>query len=881
MSKPIEWYARRYTERYGFAIVPIEPRRKFPRSKDWGNHAIADPDEAAAFYAEHADWNMGLVLGESRMCSLDIDDSIAFGVILAEFGIPESELEQFPTIQGASKGRRLMFRVPDGVELPYHKLSWPTQEDAKRRFTVLELRAATDGKQRQDVLPPSMHPDTDEPYRWIVQPPKPGDPWPEPPGWLLSIWEAWDKFKPQLQDACPWVETPPEPVAPPRQDRPSQGGDVIGAYCEAHSVESALQAYGYKRVGRRWLSPHSSTGLPGVVLFPSGASCWIHHASDPLCSEETGRPVNAFDLYCEYEHGGDIGKAVKAAADELGMKPERKQTEAAKAIDRPSVEKDTEEPPEARMPFKPLGYAGTAYYYLPRGTEQVAQIRRGAHTSVGELLSIAPLEWWESAFPKSDGKPGCDWQSAANAMMRSCERRGIYSPDRERGRGAWYDEGRAVLHLGGHMLVDGARVSIADHDSRYIYTRQPPLEHGADAVPAADGAAIEVASIFQELNWAKPVYASMLAGWCFLAPVCGALSWRPHVWLTAKRGGGKTWIQDHIIAPLLGPSALMVQGSTTEAGIRQKLRQDARPIVFDEAESENQRAQSRMQTVLELARQSSSDSTAEIAKGTADGEGMAFRMRSMFLMGSINVSLAQAADESRFSVLSLRTPDKTSDEIARFDDFSKRVDNLLTPELCAAIRARAYRIMPIIRANAATFARAVAEVIGSQRIGDQVGTLLAGHWGLLNSNEVTLEEARRAVEGMDFTDAAEAEEVSDEENCLSRILQSQIRFDSEHGQIVRSVGEVADVAAGREMEDWLTQKSANRVLKRHGLVVDGKRLMVANAHTELEKLLRATPYGSGWRRVLSRLDGAEVTGRPIRFAGSVSRAVSIPIELTG
>src|SRR5690606_22643508 len=31
-----------------------------------------------------------------------------------------------------------------------------------------------------------------------------------------------------------------------------------------------------------------------------------------LCSDETGRPVNPFDLFCYYDHGGDVRRAVAA-----------------------------------------------------------------------------------------------------------------------------------------------------------------------------------------------------------------------------------------------------------------------------------------------------------------------------------------------------------------------------------------------------------------------------------------------------------------------------------------------------------------------------------------------------------------------------------------
>lgn len=881
-TKTPAWYAERYTDKYGFALVPIEPGRKFPTVNDWGDAAMVDAEAATKFYTDHADWNMGLALGPSRMCSLDIDCDESFAVVLEEFGIPLDALAEFPTIQGRSKGRRIMFRVPDGVDLPYAKLNWPTEADPTKRYTVFELRAATDGKQRQDVLPPSIHPDTGKPYSWIVQPPAPSKPWPEPPGWLLAIWGAWGDFKPQLASACPWVDDPvPPPAQKPKREQ-QQGADVIGEYLSRHDLRSELERYGYKRIGRkRYLSPHTTTGLPGVVMFPDETSCWIHHASDPLCSEENGQPVNAFDLFCEYDHSGDVSKAVKAAADALGLKPapaERaKPTKQASEIMASNTATPAADAPKPTGPFVALGYSGNSYYYLPRGTEQVAEIRRGSHTSPAEMMALAPVEWWDAAYPKEKG--GADWHSAASACMRMCEARGIYSPERERGRGAWYDEGRAVLHLGDRLLVDGTACAIADHRSRFIYTRQAPMETGMDATPATAADAKAALDIFDSLNWNKPVHARLAAGWAALAPICGSLKWRPHIWLTAQRGAGKTWMQDNIMAPLLGSGAMIVQGSTTEAGIRQRLKQDARPIVFDEAESENHGSQKRMQTVIELARQSSSDSSAEIVKGTVGGQGMAFRMRSMFMLGSVNVALSQAADESRFSVLTLDAPDKTPEEIERFDAFSRHVGNTLTPEYCATIRARAYHLMPTVRENAKTLAKAVAELLGSQRIGDQVGTLLAGAWMLESDALLCPDRARQYVQPMDFSDAKEAEQASDEEALLARVLQTQIRFDtSNHGHLSRSVGEVVDCAMGRGGLGEVSANEANGILGRYGLSIDGQYILVSNTHTELKRILSDSPWAAGWRRVLARIPGAISATNGARFAGVKSRATKVPLS---
>jgi hypothetical protein len=320
MAATIADFAATYCRKYGFSLVPLPPGAKRPLSDNWGNECITDPEQARSYYERRPSANIGVALGPSRLCSLDIDDLDAMRTICAEFGWDIDALAQSaPTIQGRAPGFRIMFRVPDGLELPYHSLTWPRQDDAGKRFTVFEVRSATD-QQRQDVLPPSIHPDTGKPYVWLT---KPNGAIPEPPAWLLALWQNWDALKPQLQGLCPWAPqrpTPKPPKAPARPANDSTSPSVIDAYERAHSIEAALTQYGYKQQGKRWLSPHSGTGLAGVILFDGKA--WIHHASDPLCSDESGQLVSSFDLFRFYEHGGDIRKAVKAAAEALGMKPE-------------------------------------------------------------------------------------------------------------------------------------------------------------------------------------------------------------------------------------------------------------------------------------------------------------------------------------------------------------------------------------------------------------------------------------------------------------------------------------------------------------------------------------------------------------------------------
>lgn len=308
-------YAASYVRQFGMAIVPLPPKTKRPLTENWGNDVITDPDQARAYFEQHPDWNMGAALGPSRLCSFDVDDIDATRLIFDEFGWDLDALLQYPTIQGSPGGFRVMFRVPEGISLQYHALTWPKQDGSRGRFTVWEIRAA-DTQQRQDVLPPSIHPDTQRPYVWLTKP-KATEGLPTPPDFLLQMWQHWDKLKPQLQSVCPWAEKPQhQPRKPAQQPR---GDSVIDAYNTAHGIEESLARYGYRRQGKRYLSPHSTTGLPGVIVWAESNKAFIHHASDPLCSDESGQPIGPFDLFTYYDHGGDMKKAAKAAADELGM----------------------------------------------------------------------------------------------------------------------------------------------------------------------------------------------------------------------------------------------------------------------------------------------------------------------------------------------------------------------------------------------------------------------------------------------------------------------------------------------------------------------------------------------------------------------------------
>ena len=289
MKSRSDWAAR-YIERYSLALVEIPLGHKAPLHPGWNKPGgyITDPEVARQRWASFPDHGIGVVLNASRLCSLDVDSPENSEPLLAELGVDLRALrESNPTIQGHPDRYRILFRAPEGVELHVHKLIWPANNGAKP-ITLFELRAGP----VQDVLPPTIHPGTGKPYRWLTSP---GNDFPSLPAALLELWTNWDSYRRELEGVCPRGKGF-------NPDLASRGNgaraDVIGAFNQAHSVEAMLKAHGYKQRGKRWTSPTSASELAGVVLLDGRV--FSHHASDLL---NDGHSHDAFDIFRILDHG--------------------------------------------------------------------------------------------------------------------------------------------------------------------------------------------------------------------------------------------------------------------------------------------------------------------------------------------------------------------------------------------------------------------------------------------------------------------------------------------------------------------------------------------------------------------------------------------------
>ena len=534
------------------------------------------------------------------------------------------------------------------------------------------------------------------------------------------------------------------------------------------------------------------------------------------------------------------------------------------------------QPASKPWPFRMLGHDAGGYFYLPSGSQQVVSLTASEHKHL-PLLRLAPVSFWEETFP---GQKGADWNAVANALIQRQHENGIYSPRKVRGRGCWLDGDTVVFHAGDRLLINGKAVRLPDWESKWIYEANQAMDFDdANMLPNTESA--RLLQLCELLPWKESISAKFFAGWVVVSQICGVLDWRPHIWVNGPAGSGKTTVMNTVLHPLVGGVAVYVAADSTAPGIRQTIRCDALPVLFDESESEDKMGQARMQHVIELARQASSRTGASIVKGTTSGRAQEFRVASCFAFSSIGTAATQRADTGRITSLELKRPEPSEESRERFRQFRVMVsDTVSMPGYAEGLRQRGFAYARTICANAKMFARAIAGRLGDQRIGDQLGALLAGAYSLTSTKELSYEGAMEWVGKQDWAPYESNTADLDEVRALSWLMDKQIRFESDDKVYQRSIGELL---TAYYRDDVRSDEADNieRNLTRNGIKPEKDWVCVSNHHPALRTLFSETPWADKWKDQLARVAGAiHVPG--VRIGASTHRAVRLPVSvLTG
>jgi hypothetical protein len=254
----------------------------------------AHPDELERWFAWREPAGIGIIGGaiSGGLCILDLESWEAYDQWRsnADVLLGEDFVVRLPTVQ-TGKGYHVYFRTanPGGN----HKLAMQDKQ----------VIAETRGEGGYVLAPPTVHPDTQQPYATIQ-------------GNLTDIPTLTEGEARAVLDAARALVTEDHLASTATGGK---SGGVIEHFNQAYTITTILERNSYRqeRTGR-YIRPG---GERSSILIVDGKS--LHYnTNDPLYSEAPGGKPHAhtaFSAYCTLEHSGDVKRAVKAAAQELGI----------------------------------------------------------------------------------------------------------------------------------------------------------------------------------------------------------------------------------------------------------------------------------------------------------------------------------------------------------------------------------------------------------------------------------------------------------------------------------------------------------------------------------------------------------------------------------
>lgn len=148
---------------HGWQLCDIPPGTKGPTTTGWNLRGAIS----------HGQHGCGLCHAYSGTCAIDVDDYPVALDWLAKQGVDLDALMEDPQavmiVSGKVNRAKLLYKLDAPLAslslAPYEKISSKTGK--MQIFHALELRCATSNSATvQDVLPPTIHPETQKPYTW-------------------------------------------------------------------------------------------------------------------------------------------------------------------------------------------------------------------------------------------------------------------------------------------------------------------------------------------------------------------------------------------------------------------------------------------------------------------------------------------------------------------------------------------------------------------------------------------------------------------------------------------------------------------------------------------------------------------------------------------
>ncbi len=290
----------------GWRVVPLHPRAKNPRPRDWPTVASSDSETIRSWWTEVPDGNVGIALGYGTgLVAVDIDSDAGSKLLIqmAAGDLP-------PTCEMTTgKGSRLLFAIPDCLEMEPRTTVIKIGKDEALRFQ------STGG---QCVMPPSIHPGDPEKsiepgrvYTW-VEGRSPANLEPEGmPAWLIA-----EMTRPTTPV---YAEAPSPPVE-------GQGWNHRADWWADILLPAGWTPAGKRNDGVEYVTrPGKARGCSATIghYKAKDGTPALYVFTDSGGPLDAGRCYDKFGAFTHLFHGGDFQAAAAALRGRGNAPPER------------------------------------------------------------------------------------------------------------------------------------------------------------------------------------------------------------------------------------------------------------------------------------------------------------------------------------------------------------------------------------------------------------------------------------------------------------------------------------------------------------------------------------------------------------------------------
>lgn len=546
-------------------------------------------------------------------------------------------------------------------------------------------------------------------------------------------------------------------------------------------------------------------------------------------------------------------------------------------------------------PVRFLGYQDGQYFMIS-GAREIRRFTSGQlHGRGGVADLFGGSLWWPLRhFRKYDlekklhaGK--LQIQRCMNAVIRACVAAGVYDGSTPlRSVGTWRGpDGRPIVHAGERIFVDGVihepGLELGDHLYVVGADRVAPsyVNDGRDGFewePAGPDAGRKVTAHLDEWHWVDLEARDLFQGGLFCDMLGEALRWKPHKFVRAEAGSGKSTMLKYA-RNLLGGAAHPIQRTFSKARLEDRFAHTACALLLEEAESDTD--PNRIRQIFDLVLLLSDE-------GATGGR---FK-RDIDLHGIITM-VATLAEDQRATI-------RTRMAYLELKPLRTRLNHPLAPletveamigeahQLSAGLRARAIARFDLFEENLGRVRDRIIKLGGSPRDGDTLGHLVAGWWTMISDDVIDDDELGRLGRFKDYiVTLKDQEEGEDDASNLFNTLLG-LPADAWRGGERLTIGQM--IARAREHDNGDFRQAllpyGLRLEKLPNEIWRNAWLAVANKHPGLDRLFVDYPQYRGAKRaqILSSLrqyDGQEwwevkPSVRPLRFAGPQARALLVP-----